>query len=400
MAFSMLRPDFEARKVSLSIIYAMRTTFNIGFVCRPSKTQKSGLAPVEMTIVINGARTYLSLPRKEQPSTFKKLTESKKPNELKEYLQGVYNKVSQRQTEMMLKGVPLTAQALKDFIQFGCSDSYTVGQLFDDYLAILKKRVGNDLSQSVYRKYEVARDIFYKYSSVDKNKQVAEINNAVIIDFRAALSKDYQSTSAAGILTKIKTICKFAYENDRLRQDPFCGIKISKKAKDVEFLTEDEVKKIKDKQLYCDRLDKVRDLFLFQCFTGLAYADMAKLTKEDFLGNSLGQTYIKKERCKTRVTFIAVLLPEALEVAKKYDYELPVLSNQKYNAYLKEIKDICGISKPLHTHIGRHTAATYLLNKGLSLETVAKILGHSSTSITKHYAKLLDNSVFKAVANM
>ena len=168
----------------------------------------------------------------------------------------------------------------------------------------------------------------------------------------------------------------------------------------MEFLTEDEVKKIKDKQLYCDRLDKVRDLFLFQCFTGLAYADMAKLTKEDFLGNSLGQTYIKKERCKTRVTFIAVLLPEALEVAKKYDYELPVLSNQKYNAYLKEIKDICGISKPLHTHIGRHTAATYLLNKGLSLETVAKILGHSSTSITKHYAKLLDNSVFKAVANM
>jgi hypothetical protein len=96
MAFSKLRPDFEARKVSLSIIYAMRTTFNIGFVCRPSKTQKSGLAPVEMTIVINGARTYLSLPRKEQPSTFKKLTESKKPNELKEYLQGVYNKVSQR----------------------------------------------------------------------------------------------------------------------------------------------------------------------------------------------------------------------------------------------------------------------------------------------------------------
>ena len=106
MAFPKLRPDFEARKVSLSIIYAMRTTFNIGFVCRPSKTQKSGLAPVEMTIVINGARTYLSLPRKEQPSTFKKLTESKKPNELKEYLQGVYNKVSQRQTEMMLKGIP------------------------------------------------------------------------------------------------------------------------------------------------------------------------------------------------------------------------------------------------------------------------------------------------------
>lgn len=375
----------------------MRSTFNIGFVCRPSKAQKSGLAPVEMTIVINGARTYLSLPRKEAPATFKKLSTSKKNNELKEYLQGVYNKVSQKQTEMMLKGIPLTAQALKDFVQFGCSDSYTVGQLFDDYFAILKKRVGNNLSQNVYRKYEVARDIFYKYSSMDKNKQVAEITNAVIMDFRAALSKDYQSTSAAGILTKIKTICKFAYDNDRLRQDPFAGIKISKKAKDVEFLTEEEVKKIQNRHFDCDRLEKVRDLFLFQCFTGLAYADMAKLTKEDFMANQMGQTYIKKERCKTKVTFIAVLLPEALKVAEKYDYELPVLSNQKYNAYLKEIKDICGISKPLHTHIGRHTAATYLLNKGLSLETVAKILGHSSTSITKHYAKLLDNTVFSEI---
>ena len=375
----------------------MRSTFNIGFVCRPSKVQKSGLAPVEMTIVINGARTYLSLPRKEAPATFKKLSTAKKNNELKEYLQGVYNKVSQKQTEMMLKGIPLTAQALKDFVQFGCSDSYTVGQLFDDYFAILKKRVGNNLSQNVYRKYEVARDIFYKYSSMDKNKQVAEITNAVIMDFRAALSKDYQSTSAAGILTKIKTICKFAYDNDRLRQDPFAGIKISKKAKDVEFLTEEEVKKIQDRHFDCDRLEKVRDLFLFQCFTGLAYADMAKLTKEDFMANQMGQTYIKKERCKTKVTFIAVLLPEALKVAEKYDYELPVLSNQKYNAYLKEIKDICGISKPLHTHIGRHTAATYLLNKGLSLETVAKILGHSSTSITKHYAKLLDNTVFSEI---
>lgn len=144
----------------------MRSTFNIGFVCRQSKVQKSGLAPVEMTIVINGARTYLSLPRKEAPATFKKLSTSKKNNELKEYLQGVYNKVSQKQTEMMLKGIPLTAQALKDFVQFGCSDSYTVGQLFDDCFAILKKRVGNNLSQNVYRKYEVARDIFYKYSSI------------------------------------------------------------------------------------------------------------------------------------------------------------------------------------------------------------------------------------------
>ena len=117
---------------------------------------------------------------------------------------------------MMNKGIPLTAQSLKDFVQFGCTASYTVGQLFDDYLAILKKRVGYNLSQSVYRQYEVARDIFYKYSKMTPNKQTNEITNAVIVDFQSSLAKDYKSTSAAGILTKIKTICKFTFDNRRL----------------------------------------------------------------------------------------------------------------------------------------------------------------------------------------
>ena len=121
---------------------------------------------------------------------------------------------------------------------------------------------------------------------------------------------------------------------------------------------------------------------------------MALLEPKDFKSNEEGIQYLRKNRKKTGVEFFIVLLPEALAIAKKYDYKLPLLSNVKYNAYLKEIGSICKIEKPLHSHIGRHTAATYLLNKSVPMEMVAKVLGHSTTAQTRHYAKLLDRSVF------
>ena len=196
-------------------------------------------------------------------------------------------------------------------------------------------------------------------------------------------------------MAKLKTVIMFARDNNKLQTNPFANIKITRKDRPVEFLTLDEVKQIEAKTFISERLGKVRDLFLFQCYTGLAYTDMAKLKKEDFRINDWGQTYIKKPRMKTGIDYTVVMLEEAMAILEKYDYRLPILSNQKYNSYLKEIGDLCGINKPLHTHIGRHTCATILLNKGIPIDYVAKILGHSNTKQTKHYAKLLDESVFK-----
>ena len=373
----------------------MRTTFNISFVCRPSKVNRVGLAPIELSIIINGQRTYLALNRKESPSEFQKLYSSKKPNDLKDFLDATYRKVLSKQTEMIQRDIPVTAPALKEYIQYGCTDSYTVKQLFDDHYALLKKRVGVSLTKGVYRKYENVRDLFFK--TISPAKQATEITNSVIASFYATLDQTYESTTSAAMMTKLKTTIIYALDNDRIQVNPFSGIKINKKTKPVEFLTEEEVNRIKAKKLHSDRLERVRDLFLFQCYTGLAYADMALLKKEDFLLNKMGQTYIKKNRQKTNVEFTTVLLPEAMAIVEKYDFDLPILSNQKYNSYLKEIADLCGITKPMHTHIGRHTAATFLLNKGLSIEVVAKILGHNDTRITRHYAKLLDSTVFESI---
>ena len=375
----------------------MRTTFNINFVCRASKVAKNGKAPVEMSIIINGKRTYLTLPMKEDPKTFQKSIASKKMNPLKEYLEQMNQKVLIAQTELIKQDSPVTALAIKEYIQNGCSNSYTVGDLFNSYLKILKKRVGVNLTAAVYRKYEIVRDLFYK--AINPDKQVTEITNEVISGFYADLNRKYESTTSAAMMVKLKTVVTFGLDNNRIKINPFNGIKIVKKTKEVEFLTESEVKTIKEKNLG-GRLSKVRDLFIFQCFTGLAYTDMAHLTREDFQVNELGQIYIKKSRLKTGVGFTTVLFPEAAEIIKRYYYELPVLSNQKYNSYLKEIADLCGITKPMHTHIGRHSFATMALNRGLSLETVAKMLGHSNIKQTQHYSKLVDKTVFEAIAKV
>lgn len=374
----------------------MRTTFNIGFVCRQSKVTKAGKAPVEMSIIINGKRTYLTLPMKEDPKSFQKLVASKKMNPMKEYLEQIYQKVVVAQTELVKNDIPVTAISLKDYIQNGCTNSYTIDDLFTEYLKILKKRVGVNLTAAVYRKYEIVRDLFF--GSISNAKQVNEITNGVIANFYAELNRKYESTTSAAMMVKLKTIITYALDNGKLKINPFNSIKISKRTKEVEYLTLDEIQAIKSKS-FNGRLEKVRDLFLFQCFTGLAYADMAQLTKEDFQFNG-DQIFIKKCRVKTGISYLTVLIDEAVEIIRRYNFELPVLSNQKYNSYLKEIADLCGITKPMHTHIGRHTFCTYMLNKGLSLEVVAKMAGHTNTKQTAHYAKLLDKTVLNAVKGL
>jgi len=225
----------------------MRATFNINFICRQSKVGKLGKAPVEMSIIINGRRTYISLPRKENPKDFHKLITAKRANDLKDYLEQTYQKVLQTITEMSRRGIPLKASTLKEYIQRGFSESYTIEDLFVDYLQILQKRVGIDLSKVVFRRYELVRDLFY--SHIDKNKQLIEVTNSVVTDFYAKLNRQYESTTAAGMIAKLKTVIVFGIKNGKLTTNPFNGIKIRKKTKDVMFLTESEIHRIQSKKM-------------------------------------------------------------------------------------------------------------------------------------------------------
>jgi Site-specific recombinase XerD len=157
------------------------------------------------------------------------------------------------------------------------------------------------------------------------------------------------------------------------------------------------VEKIRTTDFHNESLNKVRDLFVFQAASGLSYTDMAKLVPTDFQVTEDGQYYIHDKRNKTGVYYTAVILSDGVEVLKRYNFNLPIITNHKINVYLKTIRDICGIDKPIFSHVARHTYATRCLNRGIRLEVVAKLLGHSTTRITQHYAKLLEKSILAEV---
>ena len=258
----------------------IRNTANVSFYCRESKKNKDGLAPIELSLIINGKRCFVQLPRKEDPAVFKREINSKKDNDLKEYLRSVRVRLNEIETAFLRDGQALTAEALKEYYKTGGYIVYTVGNLFDDYMHILEKRIGIDLTQKTYRKYEIARDKFYKILPPDK--PVSSINQAVILDYQASMNRYYDYVTTNGYCQKVKTIVQFGIDNGRIKVNPFCGIRLRRGEKNVKFLTEEEVEKIRTTDFHNESLNRVRDLFVFQAASGLSYTDMAKIVPSDF----------------------------------------------------------------------------------------------------------------------
>ena len=177
---------------------------------------------------------------------------------------------------------------------------------------------------------------------------------------------------------------------------------------DREFLSTQELQRLVSMEINWPRIDLVRDMFVFCCYTGLAYIDVQKLNQDNLVKNIDGNLWIEAKRTKTNAKFSIPLLPNALDILEKYqdhpkvvnrECVLPVLSNQKSNAYLKEIADLCGIKKNLTTHLARHTfATTVTLSNGVPIETVGKMLGHKDLRTTQHYAQIINKKVANDMA--
>lgn len=369
----------------------MRQTFNVGFVCRKSKCNKMGYSPVEMTININGDRVYLQLPYKMKAEDFKRDMEAKKVTNVKLFTSECYSKVMEIVTYMMRDNKPLSSQGVKCYFINGYSNSYKVCDLFKDYLDILKNRP--DMCYAAYKRYVLCTEL---YGSVcDIKKELKDVRQSDILIFKNEVDKKYKGSTAYGYISRLKSFFLFAINDGKISSNPFNGIRLKKVVVPVDALSVEDVKKIENTHFDIESTERVKDCFLFQCYTGLSYIDMKMLKREDICTNDNGDRFIKKCRCKTGVEFIVPLLPKAIEILERYDYCLPVISNQKMNIHLHTIGDIC-IGRKIHTHIGRHTAATMLLNSGVSVEVVAKVLGHSKIIQTQHYAKVKDNTVFDA----
>uniref|UniRef100_UPI003A8B0CB2 phage integrase SAM-like domain-containing protein n=1 Tax=Alistipes sp. TaxID=1872444 RepID=UPI003A8B0CB2 len=300
--------------------------FNFSFVCRKSKAGRNGLAPIELSIIINGERTYITLPQKANPSTFSRDIASRKNNDIQDYLSAVRIKLNSIINKMMMDEEPITALSIKNAFTNGTSNSHTIKRVCNEFCKQYQNKVEvGEAANGTFNKYLIAIDRFIEYFG--DTKEISSIKSNDIINFKLHIKKtyNYNDTTVALYLSKIKTIITFAHNNGYITINPFANIKIGKREKEVEYLTQDEVDIIAHHQ-FIGRLENIRDLFVFACNTGLSYSDMSQLSKMD-IKQAEGVYYVKKPRIKTSVIYTAILNDTAMEILRKYNYQLPVISN-------------------------------------------------------------------------
>ena len=241
---------------------------------------------------------------------------------------------------------------------------------------------------------------------------MTEINGEFVraFEFYLKTEKECQQNTVIRYMKCLKKITNLALANEWIAKDPFIGIKFHEKEVIREFLTLEELQTIYQKEFTVERIVLVRDIFIFAAFTGLAFIDVQQLSPEHLVRDDNGNLWIRKPRQKTKNMCNIPLLDIPQEILKKYENHpfrhkkgtlLPVPCNQKMNSYLKEIADLCNIQKKLTTHTARHSYATSVcLANGVSIENVAKMLGHSNIKMTQHYAKVLDRSIMKVMCNV
>ena len=266
-------------------------------------------------------------------------------------------------------------------------------EFYEDFISGVEQQIGHGKSAATVQKYKATKKHFLNFLKIKygwTSVSAFDMTPALISDFDIYLrtTGGMQGNSATKTLKSLKTVTIQAQKVGFLDHDPFINLRFHLKPVDRGFLTEDEIEVLMSKKFGVKRLEHVRDIFVFSCFTGLAYIDVSNLTDENIV--TIGGTdWIMTKRQKTSITENVPILDVAREIINKYHSSadrngrlLPILSNQKMNAYLKEIADLCGIKKRLSYHMARHTYATLLLSKGVPMETVSKLLGHTNIKTT------------------
>lgn len=372
----------------------MRNTFEINFFARKSKTNKKGLAHIEMTITTNGERHFYNTPMMVRPEDFNR---KRQPKEIRDYCELMRSRVNEILTDMLAHQEPITSKKILSYLRQGGYQSETIERVFNQYLDIQKPRIGKNLTYNAYHKYEAAAELFYRV--IGKDREFASLTNADIVKFQNYLLQKYVKSSQASVMTKVKTMVKFGHANGKIKTDVFNGIRIDRELKEVETITTDDLERIRTTKYASERIQRIADLFVFSCGSGLAFCDTQELTPDDFVMKD-GNWCIFKERRKTGVKYYSVLLPCAAEIAIKYGFELPKISNQKCNQTLKDIQEAAGITSvdSLHFHLARHYYAMTLLNNSVPITTLQKCLGHKSITMSMRYAHAVESTIVKEVS--
>jgi site-specific recombinase XerD len=391
----------------------MRTTISLLFSLRKPKNYTSGEMPIYLRVTVDGQRTELAASRKCDPDKWDALTgratgSKADSRTLNAYLDDIQYKIYELQRRMSEADELITAETVKNRFVGKAEKARTLVAVFEDHNAKMNSLVGQEFEKSTLQRYETClmhtkdfMQLHYNISDIP----VTKINFAFLTDFEYYLRsvRKCGNNSAIKYIKNLGKIVRICLGNGWLTVNPYLNYKPKQKTVHREVLTKEELERLSKKKFTVERLRTVRDMFVFCCYTGLAYVDVHKLKRSELVKGIDGNLWIYTSRQKTDTLSRIPVLPVALSIIRTYedhpqcvvkDTLLPVMSNQKMNAYLKEIADLCKINKPLTFHIARHTfATTVTLNNGVPIESVAKMMGHTSIKTTQIYAKVMDHKI-------
>ncbi|MDR2084872.1 MAG: site-specific integrase [Bacteroidales bacterium] len=387
----------------------MKSTFNILFYLKRNNQKQNGTVPVMGRITVNGHYVQFTPKVDINPEIWsvkagKAIGRTKDVQEVNAILDSIRVTMTKIYRDLRERESDVTAEKVKN-IFFGTDENVmTLLQLFTKYNEDFKSMIGISKSMSSYQKYVSTKNRVEQFLK-DKYKlsdiALKDVNYLFIHDFDIYLKTvcRYPQNSTAKHMQRLKTIMILARNNEYIYNDPFAKYKVHFDRVDRGYLTLEEIEIIMEKKFKTKRLEQVRDIFIFSCYTGLAYVDVSNLREKNIRTSFDGKLWIMTKRQKTNIQSNIPLLDVAKQILDKYadtlpdGKVLPILTNQKMNAYLKEIGDVCGIDKNLTFHLARHSFATLTLTKGVSIESVSKMLGHTNIKTTQIYAKITDNKI-------
>lgn len=398
-----------------------QTNFNLLFWVNASRA-KNNKVSVYARITVNGKRANISLKRKVIVSEWNSGKGMAKGNKqesrlLNRYLDNVKNRIYEAHQELVKEKAFICSQSIKARFLGEDNEEYSLLTLIDYH----NTQMSESLTYGTSKNYFTTQK-YIKLFLTDKRKiqdvYLSQLTFRFVVDFekflRTHTPEDHQKKMENNTIMKhIQRLCKMvtlAYKMEWIDKDPFIKFKPTYIKNEREFLREDELQAIIEKEFKIERLTLVKDLFVFSCYTGLSYIDVMNLNEDNIALGIDGGKWIITNRQKTHNKVKIPLLPIAKELIYKYERHIktkktktlfPNISNQKLNSYLKEIADLCGIKKNLTFHIARHTFATTItLSNGVPIETVSKLLGHTKIATTQIYAKVIERKVSEDMASL
>lgn len=392
-----------------------KSNFNIRFYIRRDQTNKDGTATIMVRVTVNSERSVFSSKLSVDPKCWdnnanRAIGATRAIRELNKTLEDIKATIRNHYYELERYDALVTAEKVRNAFLGITTRTESVLNLFKEILDEYNALKGISKSEATVQKYtrcynRVEQFLKTKYKLSDM--PLVEVDNKFIVGFECYLRTvcNCNENTAAKFLQTFKLVIIRAKENGYIKADPFANYRIRIKKVDRGYLTQEELDSIIEKEFTTKRLAQVRDIFIFSCYTGLAYIDIKELREEHIRTSFDGNKWIMTHRHKTNTPVNVPLLDIPQAIINKYKGKLkegqllPVPSNQKTNQYLKEIADACGIDKNITFHLARHTfATTVTLSQGVPIESVSKMLGHTNIQTTQIYARITNEKISRDMA--